>query len=232
MLKSGMADIFARPSDIKPWLNFVPLAVVLAVGLLEYGTPSVRIAPSLLTISLASFALFLPSRTILLWSLALFFPVVATLIFLFNNGVPEPAAVILLRTIVYVIVAVMAVLISRHRERSEKQFNDLLALFDSLQTPVVVSDADGNITFANRSCCELLGRSLLEVRDSNFFSLFSNPERRGTAIEYYLSCFTAKHPVPSEMNLTLQGGNGNVVHRANCSLLSIDERKFLVSQLS
>jgi len=232
MLKIGMSDIFARPSDSKPWLNFVPLALVLVVGLLEYGTPSVRIAPSLLTISLALFALFLSSRTILLWSLALFLPVVATLIFLYNNGLPEPAAIVLLRTIVYVIVAVMAFLISRHREKAEKHFKDLLALFDSLQTPVVVSDPDGNITFANRSCCELLGRSLQEVRDTNFFSMFSNPERRGTAIEYYLSCFTAKQPTTSEMDLCLQGVKGNVVVHANCSLFNIEDHKFLVSQLS
>jgi PAS domain S-box-containing protein len=232
MLKIGMSDIFARPSEGKPWLKLVPLAVVLAIGLLEYGTPSVRIAPSLLTISVALFALFLSSGAVLIWSLALFLPVVATLMFLYNNGLPEPAAIVLLRTIVYVVVATMAFLISRHREKAEKQFNDLLDLFDSLQKPVVVSDADGNVIFANRACCTLLGRSFREVQDSNFFSLFSNPEHRGTAIEYYLSFFGLKSPENPELNLAVQGGREMRNVRASCSILSIDDRKLLISQLS
>jgi PAS domain S-box-containing protein len=108
----------------------------------------------------------------------------------------------------------------------------LLALFDSLQTPIVVSDIDGNIKFANRACCEVLGRSAEEIKDTNFFSVFSQPDRRGQSIEDYLKRFDQDANQSSSMSVSIQNATGGKMLHANCVSMQWDHQRLLVTQLS
>jgi PAS domain S-box-containing protein len=108
----------------------------------------------------------------------------------------------------------------------------LLALFDSLQTPIVVSDIDGNIKFANRACCDLLGRSAEEIKDTNFFAVFSQPDRRGQSIEDYLKRFDQNAARSAPMSVSIQNTAGEKVLRANCVSMHWDHQRLLVTQLS
>ena len=108
----------------------------------------------------------------------------------------------------------------------------LLALFDSLQTPIVVSDIDGNIRFANRACCELLGRGAKEIKDTNFFAVFSQPDRRGQSVEDYLKCFDQNTNQSTSMTVSIQDAAGEKMLRANCVSMQWDHQRLLVTQLS
>ncbi len=228
--KNPMADVFPqRDRRAGPWFSVLPLVLLLAVLALELATPAVRVTPSLLTIGLAALSLLLPPRQIAIWALLLFLPVVASFLLVANAGVPEQMTVILLRSAAFLVVALMAFSLSRYRERSEQQFNSLVTMFDTLVTPIVVSDGDGNICFANRTCCELLGCSQQEAKDSTFFSLFSHPERQGKAIEQYLQHFDRRPSGRIEMTLSVRGRCQSM--KSICSMLEIDGRKLLVSQL-
>jgi PAS domain S-box-containing protein len=121
--------------------------------------------------------------------------------------------------------------LSCYRWNSEHRLADLLALFDSLQTPIVVSDIDGNIKFANRACCELLGRSAEEIKDTNFFSVFSQPDRRGQSIEDYLKRFDPDANPSASMSVSIQNANGEKTLRANCVSMQWDHQRLLVTQL-
>ena len=227
-----MSDIFdSRPKE-RWWLMVVPFVAVVAVLLLEVETPGIRVTPSLLTIALAIFALFLSPRAVLWWAIALFVPVVLTLWLIPNGGVRESAAFVVLRSLAYIAVAWVAVGLSRYRWDSERRLEGLLALFDSLQTPIVVSDIDGNIKFANRAGCELLGRSAEEIKDTNFFSVFSQPDRRGQSIEDYLKRFDPDANPSASMSVSIQNGNEGKLLRANCVTMHWDHQRLLVTQLN
>ena len=227
-----MSDIFDNQRKAPRWLAVAPFVAVLAVLLIEVETPGLRVTPSLLTIILAIFALFLSPRAVLLWAVALFFPVVLTLWLIPNAGVRESATFVALRSAAYVAVAWVAVGLSRYRWDSERRLEGLLALFDSLQTPIVVSDIDGNIKFANRACCELLGRSAEEIKDANFFSVFSQPDRRGQSIEDYLKRFDKDAKPSAAMSVTIQHAGGEKTLRANCVTMQWDHQRLLVTQLT
>ena len=81
-----MRDIFDNQSKAPRWLVVVPFVTVVAVLLLEFETPGIRVTPSLLTIALAIFALFLSPRAVFWWAVMLFFPVALTLWFRRNAG--------------------------------------------------------------------------------------------------------------------------------------------------
>lgn len=227
-----MSDIFDREPKGGKWLAVVPFVVMLAVLLIEVETPGIRVTPSLLTIALAIFALFLSPRAVLWWAVALFFPVVLTLWLVPNAGVRESATFVALRSAAYLAVAGVAVGLSRYRWDSERRLEGLLALFDSLQTPIVVSDIDGNTKFANRACCQLLGRSADEIKDTNFFAVFSQPDRRGQSIEDYLKRFDQEANQSASMTVSIQNAAGGKVLRANCVSMQWDHQRLLVTQLS
>jgi len=224
---------FAKGSRLS-WagvLSVLPLVIVLSVALLELETPSLRVTPSLLTIALALIALFLRPQAVLLWSLLLLLPVVLTLIYVPNNGVYESSSMIVLRVTAYFAVAVLALGYSRRRDNAERQLYSLLAVFDALETPIAVSDADGAIAFVNRACCQLLGRNEAELKDTNFFSVFAQPDVRGKAIDNYLKMFalTPGQTALSKVAVTREGGDR--IFEAKCSLLQLEKSKLLVVQL-
>ena len=226
-----MSDIFdSRPREWR-WLVGVPFVVVLVVFLLEVETPGIRVTPSLLTISLAIFALFLSPRAMLWWAISLFIPVVSALAFVPNNGVYETPMFVALRSAAYIAVAWVAVGLSRYRWDSQRRLEGLRALFDSLKPPIVVSDIDGNIKFANRACCDLLGRSAEEIKDTNFFTVFSQPDRRGQSIEDYLKRFDQGANQSASMSVSIQNANGEKTLRANCVTMQWDHQRLLVTQL-
>jgi PAS domain S-box-containing protein len=225
-----MTDLFQRAQPNESWRFPVLLFLcVVAVLLLEFVTPTLRVTPSLLTMCLAAFSLFLTPRQVIGWGLVLSVPVVGSLLLVSNSGVPEQPAVVALRTAAFLVVAVMAFGLSRYRLRSQIQVNSLVSLFEGLRTPLVISDVDGNINFANRSCCDLLGCTLQQAKDSTFFSLFSHPDHRGRSIEQYLGYFGGEPSAEIEMTLSLRGSARKV--KSIGSVIEIDGRKLLVSQL-
>jgi PAS domain S-box-containing protein len=227
-----MKDIFAKNAKDRRWLMAVPFVAVLAIFLIEVETPGIRVTPSLLTIALAIFALFLSPRAVLWWAVVLFVPVVLTLWLVPNAGVRESANFVALRSAAYLAVAWVAVGLSRYRWDSERRLEGLLALFDSLQTPIVVSDIDGNIRFANRACCELLGRGAKEIKDTNFFAVFSQPDRRGQSIEDYLKRFDQNTNQSTSLTVSIQNTTEGKVLRANCVSMQWDHQRLLVTQLN
>jgi PAS domain S-box-containing protein len=226
-----MSDIFSHNPKDRRWLVAAPFFTVVAVFLFEIQTPSLRVTPSLLTIALAFFAVLLPPRAVFWWALLLFAPMVTTLILIPNSGVYETPTFILLRSTTYVAVAWVAVGLSRYRWEAERKMAGLLALFDALKMPIVVSDVDGNINFANRASCELLNRSFEQVRDANFFTVFTQPDQRGKSIERYLKMFEMQPVENASMTISVQGQSVEMQIKATCSIFPWDNRKLLVTQL-
>lgn len=227
-----MVEFLEPKSPQRGWrLHLLPAAVLVAVVAAEIATPGIRVTPSLMTIALACLCLVLPPRSLAAWAAVFFLPVVITLLVVPVNGAIESKVVIVLRVMAYILVAVMACALSRYRTMRDKQFNNLLSLFDSLGTPLVISDEDGEISFANRACCQMLGRAPGDVRGLSFFALFAHPDRQGKAIEHYLELLSSDAGTASDLTLTVRGVAQDSTLAARCSVFLIDGRRLLVSQL-
>ncbi len=107
----------------------------------------------------------------------------------------------------------------------------LLALFDSLKAPIVVPDIAGNINSVNRACSKVLGRDAAEIKDASFFSVFSQPDQRGQSIERYLRLFDMDLLGQESMMVSVPSVFSARNMQATCSLLPVDGRMLLVSQL-
>jgi PAS domain S-box-containing protein len=115
--------------------------------------------------------------------------------------------------------------LSRYRWNSERRFQGLLSLFDSLKAPIVVSDIDGRISYANRACCELVGRSLEELQALDFFAVFSEAGERGKRIEKYLAYFEEGKSPDQPMEINLGEQDDRKTYSANCTILAGRQEK-------
>jgi hypothetical protein len=90
---------------------------------------------------------------------------------------------------------------------------------------------DGNMNFANRTCCELLGHEPAEIKNANFFLVVSQSDRHGQSIERYLRLFDMDLLGKESMTLSVQSDSSTRSMQAACSLLPVDGHTLLVSQL-
>ena len=232
VLRSGK-DPFARSyHEPSVWWHLLPLAVVMAVLFGELETPSVRITPSLLTIALAVLSVFLRPKGVLLWSAILFIPVVASLVWIPSAGMYEDSLAVYLRSAAFLVVGAMAYALSSTKESARRQVAELVSLLDALKTPVLVTDIDGMVMFANQPACQLLGHDTQSIKNKNFFTLLGTKEARGKAVERYLALFNSKTRQGS-MQVTLGTPDGAPAdYRAECSVFDIQTHPYLIAQLA
>ena len=226
-----MKKIFAERRGLQPWVMLLPFLVFSAVLVLEYESPELRVSPSLLTIALAIFSFFLSPYAVSMWAIFFFVPIVLSLWFIPNNGVYETPTFVVLRSAAYLMVAGIAVALSRYRTGSEEQQRALISLFDSLKTPIVVSDSDGNVTFTNRAWCDLLGHIPTEIDETNFYTVFTEPDQRGRGIETYLKMFDLPMDKAIVTIICPPGRPSSEQRKATCSIFRWDHRRLLVTQL-
>lgn len=225
-----MSTLFEkRAASRGGWVNFAPLPVALLIMGLESMTINVRLAPSMLMISLAIFSLFLSPRVMLFWVLVFSIPTLSSLIFVKVQGYGEKPAIVVLRITSWLISGGMAVAISSFRLHYANEFNKLLRIFDMLPVALVISDNDGNILFANKSCSTLLARDHDEITSLSYFSLFSDPQFRGREIERYLTLFNFTEK-SSTINLHVQSQSATVEREAKCYPIKINRTTYLITQ--
>jgi PAS domain-containing protein len=213
----------------RKWQVF-PLLVVAGVLLAEVGTPAIRITPSVLTVALAIFSLFLSPRAILVWTAVLVLPVLGSLVFISSSGVFDPPAVIALRTVAFLVVAGLAYSLARSRDTARRQVTDFVALLDALRTPVLVSDIDGTVLYANEPMCDAIGREAEDVKDSSFVRHFSFGSSPSDDLDQYTDMFLGKSEA-GRTKETLSLRSGNMSYNADCSVLEIGGIPYLLVQL-
>lgn len=226
-----MRPLFQRQKNDRLWTMIVPAAVVVLVLLTELATPTIRVTPSLLTIALVAFPLIMGPRAVAIWGIILLPPVILTLAYISNTGIREPTTFVVLRTLAYVAVGVLAVGMSEYRVRAERHLISLLELLDSLKTPIIVSDIDGRIEFANQACCQLVGITLEELQQLDFFKVFAVSGERGKYIERYLGLFREHFGGSESIMIRLGDADPDKTYLAQCSIMKEGKRKLLVSQI-
>ena len=214
---------------VSRWWQAFPLLVVALVLLAEAGTPDIRITPSILTVALAGFSLFLKPRMILIWAAVLVIPVVFSLAFVKTNGVREPPAVVALRTTAFLAVGFLAYALARTRATTRKQVADF-SLLDALRTPVFVSDVDGAILYANQPLCDITGCEIDDLKRSSFFNHFAFSSSTTTDIDQYADWFLQKTGQTHRFQaLKSKSGGGEL--GADLSVLDVGKTAYLLVQI-
>jgi len=101
----------------------------------------------------------------------------------------------------FIVVCVMAVYLSYHREESEKNLKHIQGILGKLPAPVVISDATGLITYANEALCSLFGKASPELIGKRYLELFMTNIDEGKAMRYYIELFGSDDENAPEVEL-------------------------------
>jgi PAS domain-containing protein len=207
----------------------LPLLLEIAVLAAEIATHEMRVTPSLTLIVVAVLSLVLSKKEVAMWATIFIIPILWSLTSPFSGQMPEKEPVIALRLITYAIGSGMAVAISSFKEYWENQFVNLLKIFDHIPVPLLVSDIDGGILFANRAACKILQTSLSEITSTMYFSLFSDQTNRGRQIEHYLSVFASAKEIET-LDLLVHSDGKPERRSARCFPVKIGTANYLITQ--
>ncbi|WP_237763879.1 PAS domain-containing protein [Terrimicrobium sacchariphilum] len=188
-----------------------------------------RVTPSLTLIVVAVLSLVLSRKEVAIWATIFLIPIIWSLTSPLSGQTPEKEPVIALRLITYAIGSGMAVAISSFKEYWENQFVNLLKIFDHIPVPLLVSDIDGAILFANRAACKILQTSLPEITSTMYFSLFSDQTNRGRQIEHYLSVFASANEIET-LDLLVHSDGKPERRSARCFPVKIGTASYLITQ--
>jgi len=138
--------------------------------------------------------------------------------------------VIVLRTLAFVVEAILAYALASTREVTRRQVTDFVSLLDALRTPVMVSDIDGAILYANHPMCEITGYEIKDVKQSSLFKHFAFSTSLAMDTDEYTSWFLHKTG-QGRHSKTLRSKSESAEHQADLSLLQIDRTDYLLIQV-
>jgi PAS domain-containing protein len=171
-----------------------PLAYLLMILWLDHITPHVTITPLFGIVGLLLMAYFLRPFWVVAWCTIYTGVVVAVFLmpvwgfFLRWVSPPHDLLTPYVRTITFLVAAIMASRLSLYLNRLDKVTFDLGQIFDSLSSPLIASDHNGKIHYLNEAAKELLFReSKLEI-GSSIFAL-APKYHQGKMIADYLQRF-------------------------------------------
>lgn len=223
------SPFLVRSPKLGWWIHLIPAVVLAGVLLGDQFFPQARMINPLLLLALAAFSFVFPPRVILIWTLFYTVPVAMSVVSL-AGAVSLPTGAALLRVAAFAAAGVMGAMISAYRINLSAEAANYIKLFDALPIPLVISDIDGEIQFANEASCQLLQRPLDQVVSLNYFSLFSDPQNRGGEIARYLELFDDEKSLTNVM-LVVQSKEGSLQRLAACFVANIQGRPYLVTQM-
>jgi len=186
-----------------------PLAYLLMILWLDHLTPHVTITPLFGIVGLLLMAYFLRPFWVVTWSTIYTGVVVAVFLmpvwgfFLRWVSPPHDLLTLYVRTITFLVAAIMASRLSLSLNRLDKVTFDLRQIFDSLSSPLIASDHNGKIHYMNEAAQELLSKaSKLEI-GSSIFAL-APKDHQGKMIADYLLRFRERS-LHKPMELAIDG---------------------------
>ncbi len=112
--------------------------------------------------------------------------------------------------------------------------NDLIdyqVIFENLNVPILVADADTRIIIVNRQFEKLMGYSLHELKGKNLFDSILFPDNKEMMIEYHRKRMVDPESAPSQYEIATVDKNGNKLQLLlNVSLMP--ESKFSLVSIS
>jgi len=116
----------------------------------------------------------------------------------------------------FLVVCVMAVYLSYHREQSERNLKHIQSILGKLPAPVVISDASGKILYANEALCSFLKKPVDELSGKHYLDLFMTNIEEGKAMRYYIELFENQDQNAPEVELLTSTNDGHIKASLTC----------------
>ena len=234
-MKSKIKSIYQR-FDVTPYRGLLvvilPLLYILVVIGIDALIPDAPVTPLFAVIGVFLMAFFFRPQEIIFWSLI--FVLMVVLIFfnpffvnLVNRASPGSDQLTpYIRTIGFMLTASVAVFLNLTLHRLRLINRDLDDILNVLPGPVITSDENGTIYYANSPA-----RKILKIEEGgaiykNFFELLTPKGSSGATISSYIKCFSHNTDV---IDLELEDGTPVIGHT---KMLSSKSPKLLVTVIN
>jgi PAS domain S-box-containing protein len=208
----------------------IPFSYLLVVLLIDATTARSTITPLFGIIGLLVLSFCLTPRVMTFWAAIYSVTVVAIfmnpmLFHFLNREAPAGDGLTpLVRSATFVVGAIISTLFCRVQYRLNQSNTGLIHMLEEIPSPVITSDQDGRIYFANRSAAVIAGLSAKELHGMLFFDLFADKDRQGATIADYLRRFSSSHieePIFLKCRGTTYLGSTRMIDTSSPRLLMI-----------
>jgi len=134
----------------------------------------------------------------------------------FQHPAPHPYFWFFQRFGLFLVVCVMAIYLSYHREQSEKNLERIQAILGKLPAPVVVSDGAGYVVYANEALCSFFNQKGNSLVGKRYLDLFMTNIDEGKAMRYYIELFAAQEQDSPEVDLMTSVNNSSIKASLTC----------------
>lgn len=213
-----MLNLYKKPLS-GFWAATLPAIYIVLVLVSDRITPQSTITPALCTVGILMMAFCFPVRWVIIWvsiytaTVYCIFHVAIVYAFL-NSGATLPDDFSFnIRTASFLSVGIFSVyfsiLLRRFRQISVEQDQ----IIGSIPDPLVTTDSNGRIIFANNTLLELTGFKSSELIGQNFFDMFAPVGTQGAAISNYIQILEGKNvEKPLHLKIREQDYIGQTVH--------------------
>jgi PAS domain-containing protein len=105
---------------------------------------------------------------------------------------PHPYFWLFQRAGLFFVLCAMAIYMASYRTDTERILTRLRAILSKLPTPVILSDASGNIVYANDAVTPVLRQTPSQITGKSYFDFFHTKALKGKSIRSYFEMFEAK----------------------------------------
>jgi hypothetical protein len=217
---------------LKNWL--LPAVLLAGIMLFDFHfLPGANITPVCGFLILAVLAFILPPAPMILWACVYSCAVVFTIYNpdIFRSGPPDHQLIHKIRSVSVLLGASFAVVLCFNRLKACKKSEQLNLLVSEIPVPFVLSDGNGEIILMNMQASRLLGVPGRKIEGESYFSLLTDAQQKGNAIQKYLEIFDAKSTREISIELKPQNNPG-VVLNGTVIPADGDRNRYLITIIS
>ncbi len=120
------------------------------------------------------------------------------------------------RSALFVVICGMSIYLSYYRTDTERNLSRFRSLLRNLPAPVMLSDAAGNIVYANEALAPFLRQSSSEIMGKSFFNFFTRSKMKGEFIRFYFDLFDGETNGTYELEIQPFGENHKINAQMTC----------------
>lgn len=223
---------FNNPEEppVRRWLVALPLLPLLLAVLSDILIqPGFTLLPLACSFGLLGIGYFQKPKQALLWGAAYTLATLGALLLqrnLWADSDGNLGALIISRTLVIACSVILAYSIAVHRNKIDNILTDISRIFDQIKSPIIISDSNGWIIYANPSTKDIFSEPLIWNRP--YFEVFTEHDGKGREVQRYVNLVTGVGNTPAVVKYSRRSGERKGF-TASMDRLVIGKRSFLIT---
>jgi PAS domain-containing protein len=129
---------------------------------------------------------------------------------------PHPSFWLFQRMGLFFVLCGLAIYMAYYRTGTDRLLTRLRAILGKLHTPVILSDASGNIVYANEAITPLLQQTAAQITGKSYFNFLRMGGTKGESIRAYFDRFEAETNGIYELEIAPFGAENTVPAQISC----------------